>query len=282
MNKFGVTGVFLCVTLVSCQATTKSELTKTDIKDDIKVSTVVDETSKINNPNSDASKTADLLITGVQGEGADDKSVLIDNTAVGSIKPLQTSRIESGVIRAYVPPKKGTVFTWRNNWASLPEIIAYRVDGVVKLGDTKYVKFTSTRGLKKSTHAFYNVNDFSLKGYRDAKNAALVTYKPAEQRYKFPMKPGDKWVTSWKSMDHKKKEVTSGGGVVQVMKFETLNISAGKFETVKVKMPLQRGAPRGMSHYVWFSPKLGVTVKEQIGSGSMNWTQVLESVKLPS
>jgi hypothetical protein len=32
---------------------------------------------------------------------------------------------------------------------------------------------------------------------------------------------------------------------------------------------------------VWFSPQLGVTVKEQIGNGSMNWTQILEKVQLP-
>jgi hypothetical protein len=46
-------------------------------------------------------------------------------------------------------------------------------------------------------------------------------------------------------------------------------------------MPIAPGLPKGMQHYLWFSPELGVTVKEQIGNGSMNWTQVLEKVQLP-
>lgn len=294
MKKFGIAGTVLCTVLVSCQATNKTELSSTDVKSDKLLMAKFDQSGELNSANIDGTQ-----ITGLQSRDSQesvpvnsndqivaqnikDKSSQIDQTAVGSIKPSTGSFFDKGIVDVYVPPKKGTIFTWRNNWASLPEIIAYRADGVVKFGNKKYVKFTSTRGLKKNTHAYYDIESFSLKGYRDAKNAALVTYKPAEQRYKFPMKPGDKWVTSWKSMDHKKQQVTKGGGVVKVIKFELLQIGSVKYETVKVKMPLQRGAPRGMTHYVWFSPKLGITIKEQIGSGSMNWTQILESVKYPS
>lgn len=295
MKKFGLAGTVLCTVLVSCQATNKTQLSSSDEKVRNELVTDLDQSSDLLSTNLDGTPIADL-------QNGEDSSVQLDKTAVGSIKPVTGeptsskpdagnsvvgnsdagSFIENGIVQAYVAPKKGTIFTWRNNWASLPEIIAYRADGVVKFGNKEFVKFTSTRGLKKNTHAYYDMANFSLKGYRDAKNSALVTYKPAEQRYKFPMKPGDKWVTSWESMDHTKKQVTKGGGVVKVIKFETLKIGADKYDAVKVKMPLQRGAPKGMTHYVWFSPKLGITIKEQIGSGAMNWTQVLESVQYPS
>ncbi|MEM9280126.1 MAG: hypothetical protein AAGA76_16310, partial [Pseudomonadota bacterium] len=134
---------------------------------------------------------------------------------------------------------------------------------------------------KKTTHAYYSTEDFSLKGYRDAKNRALVTYKPVEQRYRFPMAPGDKWLTQWKSLDHGTEKVTAGGGVVQVVRMETLDLPAGRFRAMKVKMPVQRHAPKGLTHYAWFSPELGITVKEEIGGGILNWSQVLEKVELP-
>lgn len=278
MNKFGLAGTVLCTVLVSCQATNKTQLSSSDDKVRNELVTALDQSSNLETTNIDGKLVA---------ENGEEVSSQVDKTTVGSIKPVTNhlstgSFIDKGIVQSYVAPKKGTIFTWRNNWASLPEIIAYRADGVVKFGNKKYVKFTSTRGLKKNTHAYYDVTNFSLKGYRDAKNSALVTYKPAEQRYKFPMKPGDKWVTSWESMDYTKKQVTKGGGVVKVIKFEKMKIGAVEYGVVKVKMPLQRGAPRGMTHYVWFSPKLGITIKEQIGSGAMNWTQVLESVKYPS
>lgn len=287
MNKFRVAGTLLCALLVSCQATNTTELSSSELEKVKKLAVneqqaiegaLVPDFQKIQPiKNSDG-----ILAANLDSNSGKLKNLLIDQTAVGSIKPSSGSFVKKGIVQAYVPPKQGTVFTWRNNWAALPEIIAYRADGIVKFGNKEYVKFTSTRGLKKNTHAYYDVESFSLKGYRDAKNAALVTYKPAEQRYKFPMKPGDKWVTSWKSMDHTKKQVTKGGGVVKVIKFEMLQVGAKKYAALKVKMPLQRGAPKGMSHYVWFSPELGITIKEQIGNGAMNWTQVLEKVEIPS
>lgn len=193
----------------------------------------------------------------------------------------KTSKNSSDRIASYIPPKAGTVYTWRNNWANLPEVISYRVAGTTTLGETEYVKFTSVKGLKVKTHAYYNTEDFSLKGYRDGNNKALVTFKPVEQRYRFPMAPGDKWLTQWKQKDHKTEKVTTGGGVVQVIRMETLNLPAGKFRALKVKMPVQKNAPKGLTHYAWFSPELGITVKEEIGGGILNWSQVLEKVERP-
>lgn len=286
MNKFGVAGTLLCTLLVSCQATNTTELSSADIEKGKKLA--ASEQRSIDGVLIPDFQKVELLGNSDGSLIANNQSnkPLIDTTAVGSIKPIGKSKkgsfVKKGIVQAYAAPKKGTVFTWRNNWAALPEVIAYRADGIVKFGSKEYVKFTSTRGLKKDTHAYYDVSSFSLKGYRDAKNAALVTYKPAEQRYRFPMKAGDKWVTSWKSMDHTKKQVTKGGGVVKVIKFEMLKIGAKEYDAVKVRMPLQRGAPKGMSHYVWFSPELGITIKEQIGNGAMNWTQILEKVEFPS
>lgn len=208
-----------------------------------------------------------------------------DNASTASIKkpaePGETGTKSDLVIEAYVPPKPGTVFTWRNNWANLPDLISYKVAGNLKLGNTEYIKFSSVQGFKSQTHAFYDTSNFSLKGYRDKSDRAVVTFKPPEQRYRFPMAPGDKWVTSWKSIDHKTDRVTSGGGVVRVLRWETLDLPAGRIRALKVRVPVQRNAPKGLTHHAWFSPKLGITVKEEIGGGILNWSQVLEKVDLP-
>ncbi|MEM7215566.1 MAG: hypothetical protein AAF423_08485 [Pseudomonadota bacterium] len=215
-----------------------------------------------------------------QSADGSDLSVPSNETTASISNSAPSARKDT--ILAYSAPKPGTVFTWRNNWANLPEIISYKVSGMHKIGDTDYVKFTSVKGLKNSTQAYYSTKDFSLKGYRDAKNQALVTYKPVEQRYRFPMAPGDKWLTQWKSLDHKTNKVTSGGGVVHAIRMETLNLPAGQIRAMKVKMPVQKNAPRGLTHHAWFSPELGITVKEEIGGGVLNWTQVLEKVEYPN
>lgn len=199
----------------------------------------------------------------------------VDEKATASVKP------SANVIDSYVPPKPGTVLTWRNNWSTLPPVISYKVAGIVKAGDKEYVKLTSVAGLGETVNAYYDTSNFALKGYRDARDKAMLTFKPVEERYRFPLQPGDKWVTQWKSFDHRKKAETSGGGVVEVIGFEMLKLPAGTFRTVKVKMPTPPGMPAGMRHYLWFAPDLGVTVKEQIGNGSMNWSQVLEKVQYP-
>ncbi len=223
-----------------------------------------------------------VLTTGsVENSGPESQSGSEDLTELSPSNEVTASISSPGEVQAYVAPKVGTVFTWRNNWANLPEIISYRVAGVQKIGGKEYVKFASVKGLKGTTYAYYNTEDFSLKGYRDKKDKALVTYKPVEQRYRFPMAPGDKWLTQWKSLDHKTQHVTAGGGVVQVIRMETLELPAGTFKAMKVKMPVQKHAPRGLTHHAWFSPELGITIKEEIGGGILNWTQVLEKVEYP-
>lgn len=195
--------------------------------------------------------------------------------------PGSSSAADSKVITAYVPPESGTVFTFRNNWSSLPPVVSYRVAGVVNVGGSEYVKLTSVTGMKDTVHAYYDTASFALKGYRDKGDRALVTYKPVEERYRFPMKAGDRWVTAWRSYDHKEKRETKGGGVVEVIAIETVKLPAGEFRAAKVRLPVPDDAPAGMRHFVWFAPALGITVKEQITSGAMNWTQVLEKVEKP-
>ncbi len=42
-------------------------------------------------------------------------------------------------------------------------------------------------------------------------------------------------------LDHRKKQETDGGGVVEVMGIETIKLPAGTFRTVQVKMPVGPG-----------------------------------------
>ena len=239
---------------------------------------------------------AGFLLAGCQATSAPDALRLPPTLAAGNSETMAdaaTAEVDaaartasvvapSNVVGRYEPPRKGTVFTFRNNWSTLPPVISYKVVGVVKAGEVEYLKLTSVAGLKENVSAYYDISGFALKGYRDAGGKAMVTFKPVEERYRFPMKPGDKWLTEWKSFDHNKKAETSGGGVVEVVGFEMLQLPAGTYRTVRVKLPTPRGMPAGMRHYVWFAPELGVTVKEQVGNGSMNWTQILERVDLPA
>jgi len=217
-------------------------------------------------------------------EAAQEDQSIADTAPDGVDTATNTASVNANpdVIERYVPPKTGTILTWRNNWSTLPPVISYKVAGLVDAGGKQYLKMTSVGGLSETVNAYYDTSNFALKGYRDAKDKAMVTFKPVEERYRFPLKPGDKWVTAWKSYDHRKKQETGGGGMVQVMGIETIKLPAGTFRAVKVKMPVGPDLPRGMQHYLWFSPQLGVTIKEQIGNGSMNWTQVLEKIQLPS
>ena len=254
--------VLVCGTLIGCSSTSKQDKTTLELAD-----------------------PRDKLETASKSEepGISGNSTGIDKEALtGSAKSAGAADLENrNVVAAYKPPAMGTVFTWRNNWANLPQKISYKVTGIVKAGKSQYLKMTSVEGLNTTTHAFYDTRNFGLKGYRDDKDRAVVTYKPIEERYRFPMQPGDQWITAWKSIEHKSEKVVKGGGLVQVIGFENLKLPAGTFRTVKVRLPLQRGAPKGMRHYVWFAPELGVTVKEEIGGGSMNWTQILEKVQKP-
>ncbi len=187
--------------------------------------------------------------------------------------------VKGGVITHYRPPEKGTVFTWRNNWSTLPPVISYVADGTLAKGDKTYVRFKSVKGLDQTTFAYYDTGNFGLKGYRDSRDKALTTFKPVEERYRFPMKAGDKWVMQWKMKDHNSGKISQGGGIVTVIGIERLKLPAGVYQAMKVKLPTPAGLPRQMVHYVWFAPALGVTVKEQIGNGKMTWSQILEKVE---
>ncbi len=198
-----------------------------------------------------------------------------DETTVASVN-------KGVLVEKYTPPPTGAVFTWRNNWASLPPVISYKVVGPVKVKDELYIKFSSVAGLEEPVNAYYRMSDFNLKAYRSDENEAITSFRPVEQRYRFPLKAGDRWRTAWQSKDHRKGIVTTGGGVVEVIGLEVLDLPAGRLRAVKVRMPTDKGAPKGMVHHIWFSPELGVTVKEEIVSGPLNWTQVLARAQLPN
>lgn len=231
----------------------------------------------------DSDITSSIKADNVAGE-SEGSSNLIDQTAKAAVEPSIEDSLTLAVepfAQSYRPPKRGTVYTYHNNWASLPKVIKYKVSGIEVIGRQKYVKLTSVAGLKKTIHAYYDIENFNLKGYRDSSGKPIVSYQPAEQRYRFPLKPGDRWITNWRSKDHKKDKITSGGGVVRVEKIEQLELPFGVYKTVRVRLPVPKNTPRGMTHHLWFSPKLGVTVKEQIMSDRMNWTQILAKVDLP-
>jgi hypothetical protein len=221
----------------------------------------------------------DTAQSDADAEASEDK--IIDPVSTAAIeKKTALGQVEK-LFFEYKAPPKGARFTWRSNWASMPPLVVYEVQGLVMRGGTEYVSLKSVKGLAETTYAFYDTENFSLKGYRDGDDEALTTFKPVEQRYSFPLEKGKQWISKWKMMDHKTGKVTSGGGVFQVVALELLKLPAGNFQTAKIKLPVAPGLPRGMTHYVWFAPKLGITVREQIGNGQMNWTQVLEKVELP-
>ena len=50
---------------------------------------------------------------------------------------------------------------------------------------------------------------------------------------------------------------------------------------MKIQLPLPSRLGRGMKHFIWYSPKFGVVVREQISNGKFVWVKELEDVKLP-
>jgi len=190
------------------------------------------------------------------------------------------AQVNGDEIVAYVPPKPGTILHYRNNWATLPSKTAFRVDPVQRIGTSEYVRLAAVGGREK-LYAYHDAANYALKGYRDGEDKAVVTFKPVEERYRFPMKPGDKWLSQWQSMSHRDNKVSEGGGVVEVIRMETIRLPAGEFRAMKVRLPLPANEFPDMRHFVWFSPELGVTIKEEITNGRINWTQVLEKVKSP-
>jgi hypothetical protein len=218
----------------------------------------------------------DSAIAAKDGSGED-----VDALATAAIDKDKHGGQVQKLFAVYKAPPTGARFTWRSNWASMPDLVTYEVQGVVERGGAEYVALKSVKGLAETTYAYYDTTNFSLKGYRNEQDEALTTFKPVEERYRFPLEKGKQWVSEWKMKDHKTGKVTSGGGVFKIISLELLKLPAGNFQTARVRLPVAPGLPKGMTHYVWFAPKLGITVKEQIGNGQMNWTQVLEAVELP-
>ena len=237
-------------------------------------------------------KSLEIPPDSVLAQKSEQQPAVVDAIATGSVKAGGESgqakvagdsdRDGGDTIAAYVPPKPGTVLHFRNNWATLPAQTMFRVDPPAKIGDKEYVRLTAVGGSGETLHGYYDASNYALKGYRDDKDAAVITYKPVEERYRFPMHPGDKWLSQWRSISHRDKKVSEGGGVVQVVRMETIDLPAGKFRAMKVRLPLPASEFPGMSHFIWFSPELGVTIKEEITNGRINWTQVLEKVELPA
>ncbi|MFK5979011.1 MAG: hypothetical protein QM488_09020 [Rhizobiaceae bacterium] len=211
---------------------------------------------------------------------------LVSSEITGSIKPVEISNVKDAnaskiVINSYRPPKVGTVFGWRNNWASLEPKLVYRVASLNDKFDGKpAIRFEAIEGTGKGAKTYYDLQNSNLVGHKDKSGKPLVTYQKVENRLKFPMRPGDKWVANWQYLDHNSNKVQKGGGVVNVIGVELLSTDAGRFKTMKIRLPLPASAGRGMRHHIWYSPKLGIIVREQISNNTFSWVKVIERVEL--
>ena len=136
-------------------------------------------------------------------------------------------------------------------------------------------------GTGNGTQTFYDLNSANLLGHKDKNGKPVVVFPLVEERLRFPMKPGDKWVTNWKSVDRSNQKTTKGGGVVKVVGVENLPVAGKRLKTMKINLPLPRGLGRGITHHIWYSPKLGVVVREQISNRTFTWVKELENVKFP-
>ncbi|MEM9277972.1 MAG: hypothetical protein AAGA76_05320 [Pseudomonadota bacterium] len=87
-----------------------------------------------------STKTGGLVSAGNEvNSDATEQTASIDKGEAGSPSLETTASINPGTdenktlnknaIATYAAPQPGTVFTWRNNWANLPEIISYKVAG---------------------------------------------------------------------------------------------------------------------------------------------------------
>lgn len=208
---------------------------------------------------------------------------LVSSEITGSIKPVEAAETNTSkvVINNYRPPEVGTVFGWRNNWASLEPKLVYRVASVNdKFNGKPVMRFEAIEGTGRSAKSYFDIQSSNLVGHKDKSGNLLVTYQKVENRLKFPMRPGDKWVANWKYLDHKSNQTQKGGGVVHVIGVEVLSTDAGRFKTMKIRLPLPASAGRGMRHHIWYSPKLGIIVREQISNNTFSWVKVIERVEL--
>ena len=204
----------------------------------------------------------------------------IDSTIVAS---TNKSSSKSGiVIPSYRPPKVGTVFYWKNNWNSLPKKLVHKVSSVnSKFQNTKAIEMVAVDGSGNGTRTYYDVRNSNLLGHKDKNGKPVVIFPKVEERLRFPMKPGDSWSTTWKSIDRSTEKTTTGGGIVKVVGVEALPVAGKKLKTMKLRLPLPRSLGTSMTHYIWYSPKFGIVVREQISNKSFSWVKELENVKLP-
>ena len=79
----------------------------------------------------DSDITSSIKADNVAGE-SEGSSKLIDQTAKAAAEPSIEDSLTLAVepfAQSYRPPKLGTVYTYHNNWASLPKVIKYKVSG---------------------------------------------------------------------------------------------------------------------------------------------------------
>lgn len=256
------------------------------------------------------------LLTACQSSST--KPVEIDNTTTSAIAPADADGVQSGdadiaaqtpitqdevakaapaekstssgvrtvaggnVIAAYRPPKVGTVFYWKNNWNSLPKKLTQKVTSIdSSFSGQPAIELDAIDGTGADARTYLDVKSANLLGHKDKNGKPVVVFPKVEERLRFPMKPGDKWLTSWKSVDRSTQKVTQGGGVVKVLGVEKLPVAGKKLKAMKIQLPLPRELARSMKHYIWYSPKFGIVVREQISNGTFVWLKELENVKLP-
>ena len=215
--------------------------------------------------------------------GSDAVDLEGDNTVVASItKSETTDKSPKNIISGYRAPRVGTVFYWKNNWNSLPKRLVHKVTSVnAEFSGKPAIQMNAIEDTGNGTQTFYDVKTANLLGHKDKNGKPVVIFPQVEERLRFPMKPGDKWVTNWKSIDKSEQRTTKGGGVVKVIGVESLPIAGKKLKTMKISLPLPRELGRTLKHHIWYSPKFGVVVREQISNNTFVWLKELENVKFP-
>ena len=122
------------------------------------------------------------------------------------------------VISKYRPPKVGTIFYWKNNWNSLPPRLVHKVASHnAKFEGKTAIRMDAIEETGSGTKTFYDVASSNLLGHQDKNGKPVVVFPQVEERLRFPMRPGDKWMTTWKSIDRSTQKTTKGGGVVKVL-----------------------------------------------------------------